>query len=538
MSKPRKTVADYMVIALSPVLIMALVGSLCFFLVEVFYRGQMIRGVCWVMFWFIIGIVLVSRIAIEKSTEHAIIYGLGLAVATWLYMMRTQPSYLLGILLLALVWFCAHKLVWDCTLIDEDQDSSGQGLLQKAAAPQQKPGWLMKPSGGDPDDRQVVPTGSNVVGTRCRASAATVKRNRVVVSAPHSPGRWVVYFSLAALPLFGVGQMLLPGDAVAARRTGFIFLALYLAAALGLLVTTSFLGLRRYLRQRYLKMPPAIAVAWLKFGVGVACMVLIGAVFLPRPGANEAWAALRYQIDYQLRRASEYAAPGNPPGQGRGQAGNETGGKQGSAQKSDQEQPGETQNSAQPNPAPAVSSAQAGNIYNFLRTAFLIAAVLVIGGWIIVRRLMLLEMARSIIAALAQFFRKLFDLTPSLKPAKKAEPAPARAKFSSFAEYKNPFSAGKDRAWPPEQIILYSYEAVQVWAKGQGMAARPEETAREFCARLSEHHPELDSQLGELARLYAHAAYGTKLPPNCDLEPVRDLWRRLPAAATRTQIPA
>jgi hypothetical protein len=282
-------------------------------------------------------------------------------------------------------------------------------------------------------------------------------------------------------------------------------------------------------------MPPAIAVAWLKFGVGVACIVLIGAVFLPRPGANAAWAALRYQIDYQLRRASEYAAPGNPPGQGQGRAGSETGGKQGSAQKPGQEKPGETQTPAQPNPAPAVSSAQTGNIYNFLRTTLLIAAVLVIGGWIIRRRLMLLEMARSIIAAFAQFFKKLFDLTPSLKPAKKAEPAPARGKFSSFAKYKNPFLTGKEYAWPPENIILYSYEAVQVWAKEQGSAARPEETAREFCGRLSEHHPELDLQLEQLARLYAHAAYGTKLPPDCDLEPIRDLWRRLPAtAAIRT----
>jgi hypothetical protein len=281
-------------------------------------------------------------------------------------------------------------------------------------------------------------------------------------------------------------------------------------------------------------MPPAIAVAWLKFGVGVACIVLIGAVFLPRPGANEAWAALRYQIDYQLRRASEYAAPGNPPGQGRGRAGNETGGKQGSAQKPGQEKPAETQSLPQPNPAPAVSSAQAVNIYNFLRTAFVIAAVLVIGGWIIRRRLMLLEMARSIIAALAQFFRTLFDLTPSRGPAKKTEPAPARAKFSSFAEYKNPFFAAKDYAWPPEQIILYSYEAVQVWAREQGIAARPEETAREFCGRLGEQRPELDSQLDPLARLFAHAAYGTKLPPDCDLEPIRELWRRLNTSVTQT----
>jgi FtsH-binding integral membrane protein len=93
MSKPRQTVADYMVIALSPVLIMALVGSLCFFLIEVFYRGQMIGGVCWVMAWFVIGIVLVSRIAIETSTEHAMVFGLGLAAATSLYMYRTQSCW-------------------------------------------------------------------------------------------------------------------------------------------------------------------------------------------------------------------------------------------------------------------------------------------------------------------------------------------------------------------------------------------------------------------------------------------------------------
>jgi hypothetical protein len=40
--------------------------------------------------------------------------------------------------------------------------------------------------------------------------------------------------------------------------------------------------------------------------------------------------------------------------------------------------------------------------------------------------------------------------------------------------------------------------------------------------------------LTELARLYAHAAYGRQLPPDSDLEPIRDLWRRLSAATTQT----
>jgi hypothetical protein len=524
MSKPRQTAADYMVIALSPILIMALVGSLCFFLIEIFYRGKMIGAVYWVMFWFIIGIVLVSRIAIEKSTEHAALYGFALALATLAYMVRTQPSYLLGVVLLAIVWFCAHKLVWDCTLIDDDQDSSGQGLLQKTTdSATQRPRLGLEP----PPPKQ-----------------KPAKKPGRKISAPHSPGRWVVYFSLAALPLFGVGQMLLPGSAVGARRNGFIFLGVYLAAALGLLITTSFLGLRRYLRQRYLKMPPTIALAWLKFGVGVALIVLIGAIFLPRPGATAAWASLRYQIHYQLRRASQYAARDNAPGQGQGRAGNDAGGNQGSAPKPSQEQDGKqassqqaSGNNATPSPAtpPPAPSIQAGNIYNLLRAAFLIIAALVIGTWIIRRRHMLLEMAKSFLAALAQFFRKLFDLTPTRKPSKKTEqPAPAPVNFSTFAEYRNPFFAAKDHAWPPEQIIIYSYEAVQVWAKEQGIPARPEETAREFCSRLSEHYPELDASFSQLAHLYAHAAYGKKLPPNSDLEPIKELWRRMSVAVTKT----
>ncbi|HKI69334.1 MAG TPA: hypothetical protein VKA67_07090, partial [Verrucomicrobiae bacterium] len=74
--RPQKTLADCMIIGISPLLIMLLVGSLCFFLIQVFYRGQMLGGVRWVMFWFVIAIVLVSRIGIEQSSGHAFVYGL------------------------------------------------------------------------------------------------------------------------------------------------------------------------------------------------------------------------------------------------------------------------------------------------------------------------------------------------------------------------------------------------------------------------------------------------------------------------------
>jgi len=125
--KPTKTLADYLVIAVSPALVMVMVHSVCFFLVEVFYRGEAAGGVRWVLFWFVLAVVLIARIGIEQGDGHAMAYGLMLAFATWIYLSTVQPNVVFGAFLLGIVWFTAHKLTCNCTLIDEEADASGQG---------------------------------------------------------------------------------------------------------------------------------------------------------------------------------------------------------------------------------------------------------------------------------------------------------------------------------------------------------------------------------------------------------------------------
>jgi hypothetical protein len=501
--KPQKTAADYMVIALSPALIMALVGSLCFFLVEVFYKGPMGGSARWVLFWFVIAIVLVSRIAIEKSSEHAALYGLALAATVWLYLARMSPSYLFSMVLLGIVWFCANKLVWDCTLIDDDEDSSGQGLLQKSAP--------------------VTPT--------TPLPKSKPKRKRIVSS---SPGRWVMYFSLAALPLFGIGQMLLPAGTGSARQRGLAFLFLYMAAALGLLITTSFLGLRRYLRQRYLRMPPSIAFAWLKFGGGIALLILLGALFLPRPGANVFWSAVRQQADYRLRQASQYAARSNPPGEGEGRAGNEPGDEKSPKQADSNDGNREKSPSGTPEPAsgpsipkPATIPTPAGQFYALFRIAFVFSILALALWWLVRCRFLLWAIFQSILVAVRDFFRRLLDLIPSRKPSRPAPPDAPQRPQRPLSEFKNPFLTDKAHSRPPAEIILYTYDALQAWTREQGMEPRPEQTAREFCQRATETLPELSAQLRSLSFLYAHAAYGERLPANFSMEPLAEIWRRL-----------
>jgi hypothetical protein len=500
--KPQQTVADYMVIALSPVLIMALVGSLCFFLIEVFYKGPMGGMARWIMFWFVIAIVLIARIAIEKSSEYAGLYGLALAATVWLYLVRMSPSLIFSMVLLGIVWFCAHKLVWDCTFVDEDEDASGQGLLQK---------------------QQPEP----------KAKSPPKKKAKRLTSS--SPGRWVMYFSLLALPLFGIGQVLLPSNATGSRRLGLAFLVVYMTAALGLLVTTSFLSLRRYLRQRYLKMPASIALAWVKFGGGVALLIILGALFVPRPGANAFWSAVRSQTDYRLRQASEYAAGRNPHGEGEGHAGNETGSNTNEKRASGDSGPHEKSASGTPQPGqgpPAPSRGPAPidpalRIYSIFRILLFASAGAIVCWWLVRSRNVLLEMLRSCFTAIRDFFRQLLDLVPARKPARSADPqAPSRPR-RPLAEFKNPFFAEKESSRPPAEIILYTYDALQAWTREQGIELHPEQTAREFCAQTIEQLPELASPLRHLSFLYAHAAYGERLPAQCDIEPLKEIWRRL-----------
>jgi hypothetical protein len=532
--KPVKTLADYMVIGISPVLIMLLVGSLSFFLIQVFYRGDAVQSVRWVVFWFVMAVVLVSRIGIEQGAAHAAVYGLALAGATWVYLVQIHPAYLLGVILLGTVWWCAHKLTWDCTVIDDDADASGNGLLQTAAE-----GRRFKPRAAPSGPAKKTAADSGFKNGRKRRTAI-----------PHPPGLWLVYFSLLALPLFGIGQMLLPGGDTVSRRAGFAFLFVYMAATVGLLLTTSFLGLRRYLRQRYLKMPGIIAFGWLKFGAGVAGLVLAIALLLPRPGVNDTWLTLRYHVDYQLRRASEYAAQIGPHGAGRGRPGSETQ-KSGDSKDStsaaqspkdkaqsdggrQQNQTPSGQKMKTPNqPSPPESSSpspldRAGGFYRWFRGLFLLAGAILISWWVIRQRELIIQIARSFLAALAQFFRDLLQFGSRVKriTVKREERTPRQR---PFAAYLSPFLTGKDKSWTAEQLILYSYEALQAWAAEQGIQSQPQQTAREFCLLLSETFPDAAAELNRLSFLYGHAAYGNAVPAGCDLEPVKKLWRYLSA---------
>src|SRR4249920_3783414 len=84
----RPTLIDYLVIAINPALIMVLVGSLVYFLLELFYQGQYPARLHYCLTLFIVGIVLIGRISIEDGWERASIFAVAMAVVISLAMQR------------------------------------------------------------------------------------------------------------------------------------------------------------------------------------------------------------------------------------------------------------------------------------------------------------------------------------------------------------------------------------------------------------------------------------------------------------------
>jgi hypothetical protein len=290
-----ETLVDWLVVGIAPFLIMLLVGSLVFYLVEVFYHGDYPLRLIWVLGLFVMAIVCIARISMEEGGAYASLYAIPLAMAVGValvtFVQIRGPLAPVGPLinwsLMGLVWWAAHKLTWDCTLIEGGKDFTGQGLMQTTGLDRF---FRIKTSATDaaanatPANETPQPDLSGTSGAQPAAKALPVwewwtKRD----DRPHAPGVWVIYFSLAAIPLFGLGQWFVPAGDLLVRRRAFWLLVIYVAAGLALLMSTSFLSLRRYLRQRKLEMPLEMAGVWLGTGGVMVVALLLLASLLPRP---------------------------------------------------------------------------------------------------------------------------------------------------------------------------------------------------------------------------------------------------------------
>ncbi|MBN2292146.1 MAG: DUF4129 domain-containing protein [Pirellulales bacterium] len=661
-----KTLADYLAIAISPVLIMLMVGSMMYFLVTVFYVGCYDLRIYWILGCFTVAIVLISRISIEDGQERAILFGAALAGATGLAVMRFANIIFLPWLLLALAWWSAAKLTWDCTLIDEEQDSSGQGLLQIVTFGKRKPKEQAEPPKTAPTDGtngsdDTEPEGVTTRVSKLRAEAHTRLRTK---GRAHAPGVWIIYFSLAALPMFGLGQLLIPVADIQRRQWAFTLLCWYVGSGLGLLLTTSFLGLRRYLRQRGVEMPDDMAAVWIGLGAGMIVVILFLVALLPRPAAeykisqfpltfttpereSSRWVmgddgSVKNVPDLQSRTTDEEEQQGpesssdsreksdkqtsddsesrerksskskqqSPDKSESGERGDrkpredkKTGeqqkrseqrrqdtdtpseqddkeqgnNKQGEKQQGDKKQGDKNQGdkkqdekeqgeSSESRPreeeaskggrrrdqdkkplqekqtqehskSSGRSTREPGKSWlRFPRVSISLGGIfkLIVYAILLGIAVYLLWKSRDrVLAGIRQFLQELREFWARLfgghesSSEEDAKEASGDSQPRPFSEYRDPFTSGMIGRHPPEQIVRYTFEALEAWAREHDCGREPEQTPREFALQVGGRFESLSGGVNLLADLYSLVAYARGRPNARSIEPLAQLWQGL-----------
>ncbi len=249
---------SFLLEVLGPGLIMVQVGSLVLFLLHVFYRGAYEARLQFIFCAFVFAAVLIARIAILAGSAHAGVYALALGIVTGAAVLRfIAPSAVLGPLLgnlanlslLGLIWWWAHRITWDCTWLPENEDAAHWGLLGSQRT-------------------QDSPSSH---------SEQTLRRQ----SWQRRPGRWVLWFALAALPVFGLGCWYLPSPE--AQTKAMTLMALFVASTLALLALTSYVGLWRYVVRRQGEVSRETGSTWAMATGVLLAVVLLGALLLPRP---------------------------------------------------------------------------------------------------------------------------------------------------------------------------------------------------------------------------------------------------------------
>jgi hypothetical protein len=640
-NRPQPTLADFLAIAISPALIMVLVGSLVLFLLEIFYLGQYEARLRWIMLCFVFATVLIARIAMTPGiAERASLYGLALAAATFiaLQMFIKYPpglpvagfTWAINLVIMTVIWWCAHKLTWDCTLIDENVDASGAGLLEAA-------GFEQQVARGEEDQTPSPRNARQSPPRHERGLFAWWERyhryRQEQQQQPHAPGVWIVYFSLAALPLFGLGQSLIPANELERRQRVFWFMVGYVGSALGLLLSTSFLGLRRYLRQRKLKMPVAITGVWLTIGAVLVALLLVVGAFLPRPNPEYPLLPVHGWLGSEEREASRYAVMRDSPGKGEGRPGaggkdgraGESSGSQGqggakgehgsggsgkgqsgsgqakgeqgssggsssgksgqgqnngqsgssnqSGQSGSQSRPGngertqsgnqngsrgganqgqgnqadqktgegmkqlsESEASHQSEATPPSASSLSSLLHTLGRFLkwLVFAMIAIIVAFIVLRAILkflanFTGWAHGLLNALQGLWQGLFGwLSPTPSAAEPEEPALLERRHVPFAAFGNPFLDGSTGRQTPEDLVRYSFRALEAWAWEYDLGRQADDTPLEFADRVALNVPDaLAADCRRLAVLYARAAYSRQPLPESCLAVLQQFWRHL-----------
>jgi len=136
--------------------------------------------------------------------------------------------------------------------------------------------------------------------------------------------------------------------------------------------------------------------------------------------------------------------------------------------------------------------------------------------------------AKNLLAAIDAWLKGLFGgkdkEVKEQAAATTLEPVESHVPFTAFT---NPFADGTASRRPPEELVRYSFEALEAWAGDRDADRRSDETALEFADRLGKQFGWLHEDARRLALLVARLAYaGGRLPAHT-MNTLDHFWDRI-----------
>jgi hypothetical protein len=134
--------------------------------------------------------------------------------------------------------------------------------------------------------------------------------------------------------------------------------------------------------------------------------------------------------------------------------------------------------------------------------------------------------------------RALRDLLASLLGGLFIERAEQRGKDQApepaepprpFASFVNPFDAGLDHQFSPDDLVVYSFEALEAWGREHDLTRSPHETPTEFVQRVGQARAELRPDATRLVGYFVAIVYGQRGFQAEVLPPLRQFWQALQA---------
>ena len=540
--------ADWLVLAVTPALLVSLVSCLLFFIVDILYRGRHGGRMEWILFFSTVGMVLIGRVRlIDEIAKRASLYSAALGGLVWIglgmYIPPPDgwpfPAHIAAMgTLVALGFWVTRILVLDTTDLNDDDEIEGQGLL----------------AAGGLEDDPAERLRAQVENATGRAHLQkTIKPARI----RRPPGGMVVLFCLVTLPLFGLGQALIPVSEPERRWRSLLLLMGYLGSGFLLLLTCCFLGLRRYVARRGISMPPSMAAAWLGTGSLVVGIVLLGALLIPRPADTGGIVALLtqqqspakatkkesggfHQDDAKSTGSGNDKSAKTPDKKGKGKdpADKESGNKKGQDTKkesgdnnrSDQPKNDTSAKDANPNMADRLSELMSGimPILKMIVAAAIVVMLVLFLAWRAAMGHSNTDWVNRWLGWLFKLWDGLLGRT-SKRPIRESESLQIPAEsWKPFVDFSNPFTGRYPLDGP--ELVREVFAGVVAWGRDKRLPPRMGETAREFSKRMGNEYPALEEGLQKLANLVDQVEYAPESPVVVQRESLQELWILLKAS--------